>query len=45
VYVLNLKDQSSADVLDKLASRQAKAQVKGAEGSGTIEVESVAAVR
>ena len=45
VYVLNLKDQSSADVLDKLASQQAKAQVKGAETSGVIEVESVTAVR
>lgn len=45
VYVLNLKDPSSADVLDKLASQQAKAQVKGAENSGVIEVESVVAVR
>ena len=45
VYVLNLKDQSSADVLDKLASQQAKAQVKGAESSGVIDVESVVAVR
>lgn len=45
VYVLNLKDQSSADVLDKLASRQAKAQVKGAESCGVIDVESVVAFR
>src|SRR5499425_115663 len=45
VYVLNLKDQSTADVLDKLASQQAKAQVKGPESSGIIDVESVAAIR
>lgn len=45
VYVLNIKDQSSLDVLDKLASQQVKAQVKGAEASGVIEVESVVAAR
>ena len=45
VFVLNVKDQTSADVLDKLASQQAKAQVKGAETSGVIDVESVAPVR
>ena len=45
VYVLNLKDQSSADALEKLASQQAKAQVKGAESSGVIDVDSVAAAR
>jgi len=45
VYVLNLKDQSTADVLDKLASQQAKAQVKGPESSRIIDVESVAAIR
>jgi len=45
VYVLNLKDQTFADVLDKLAIQQAKAQVKGVESGGVIEVESVAAAR
>jgi len=45
VYVLNLKDQVAADALDKLASQQARAQVKGEESGGVIEVESVAAAR
>lgn len=45
VYVLNLKDQATADALDKLASQQGRAQVKGAENGGVIEVESVAAAR
>jgi hypothetical protein len=43
VYVLNLKDQSVADTLDKLASQQLRAQVKGEENGGVIEVQSVAA--
>ena len=41
VYVLNFKDQSVADSLDKLASQQARAQVKGEESGGVIEVQSV----
>ena len=45
VYVLNFKDQSVADTLDKLASQQARAQVKGEENGGAIEVQSVAAAR
>lgn len=45
VYVLNLKDQIAADALDKLASQQARAQVKGEENGGAIDVESVAAAR
>lgn len=45
VYVLNLKDQSAADTLDKLASQNSRAEVKGAENSGVIDVESVAAAR
>lgn len=45
VYVLNLKDQSSADVLDRLATQQARAIVKGEASGGTIEVESVAAAK
>ena len=45
VYVLNLKDQSAADTLDKLASQNTRAEVKGAENSGVIEVESVTAAR
>ena len=45
VYVLNLKDQVAADVLDKLASQQSRAQVKGEETAGVIEVVSVAAAR
>lgn len=45
VYVLNLKDSTAADALDKLASQQARAQVKGEENGGVIEVESVTAAR
>jgi hypothetical protein len=45
VFVLNFKDQSVADALDKLASQQARAQVKGEENSGVIEVQSVAAAK
>ena len=45
VYVLNLKDQAAADALDKLASQQSRAQVKGEENGAAIEVESVAAAR
>ncbi len=45
VYVLNLKDQVTADALDKLASQQSRAQVKGEENAGAIEVVSVAAAR
>ena len=45
VYVLNLKDPSAADTLDKLASQNTRAEVKGAENSGVIEVESVTAAR
>lgn len=45
IYVLNLKDQAAADTLDKLASQNARAEVKGAENSGVIEVESVGAAR
>src|SRR5215470_16320774 len=45
VYVLNFKDQSVADTLDKLASQQARAQVKGEESGGAIEVASVAAAK
>ena len=45
VYVLNLKDQSSADALDRLATQQARATVKGEANGETIEVESVAAAR
>lgn len=41
VYVLNFKDQSVADTLDKLASQQSRAQVKGEENGGVIEVQSV----
>ena len=41
VYVLNVKDQSVAETLDKLASQQARAQVKGEETGGVIEVQSV----
>src|SRR5215470_14600402 len=33
IYVLNFKDQSVAETLDKLASQQARAEVKG-EASG-----------
>jgi hypothetical protein len=45
VFVLNFKDQSVADALDKLASQQAHAQVKGEENGGVIEVQSVAAAK
>ena len=45
VYVLNFKDQSVADALDKLASQQARAQVKGEESEGVIDVQSVAAAK
>ena len=45
VFVLNFKEQSVADTLDKLASQQARAQVKGEENSGVIEVQSVAAAK
>jgi hypothetical protein len=45
VYVLNFKDQSVADTLDKLASQQAQALVKGEENGGAIEVQSVAAAK
>ena len=45
VYVLNFKDQSVADNLDKLASQQARAQIKGEESAGVIEVQSVAAAK
>lgn len=45
VYVLNLKDQSSADALDRLATQQARAIVKGEANGETIEVESVAAAK
>ena len=45
VYILHFKDQSVADNLDKLASQQARAQVKGEESAGVIEVQSVAAAK
>jgi hypothetical protein len=45
VFVLNVKDQSVADALDKLASQQARAQVKGEQNGGAIEVQSVAAAK
>src|SRR5262252_8019401 len=45
VFVLNLKDQTAADTLDKLASQNARAEVKGAENSGVIDVEQVVAAR
>lgn len=45
VYVLNLKDSSTADTLDKLASQQARAEVKGEESGGVIEVQFVAAAK
>ena len=45
VYVLNLKDQSVAGALDKLASQQARAEVKGEQSGGVIEVQSVVAAR
>ena len=45
LYVLNFKDQSVADTLDKLASQQLRAQVKGEENGGMIEVQSVVAAK
>ena len=45
VFVLNFKEQTVADTLDKLASQQARAQVKGEENGGVIEVQSVAAAK
>ena len=45
VYVLNLKDSSVAETLDKLASQQARAEVKGEESGGVIEVQSVVAAK
>src|SRR5215831_1648375 len=45
VYVLSFKDQLVADTLDKLASQQTRAQVKGEESAGVIEVQSVAAAK
>ena len=45
VFVLNFKDQSVAETLDKLASQRARALVKGEENGGAIEVQSVAAAR
>lgn len=45
IYVLNLKDPTAADALDKLASQNIRAEVKGAENGGVIDVESVAAAR
>lgn len=45
VYVLNLKDSSIAGTLDQLASQQARAEVKGEESGGVIEVQFVAAAK
>ena len=45
IYILNFKDQSVADSLDKLASQQVRAQVKGEESGGVIEVQSVIAAK
>jgi hypothetical protein len=45
IYVLKLKDPSVADTLDKLASQQARAEVKGEESGGAIEVQSVIAAK
>ena len=45
VYVLNLRVPSVADTLDKLASRQARAEVKGEETGGVIDVQSVVATK
>jgi len=45
VYVLNLKDSSAASALDKLASQQARAEVKGEEDGGVIDVQSVIAAK
>jgi hypothetical protein len=41
VYILEIKDKSSADALDKLAGQPVK--VKGEASGDTIEVQSVAA--
>jgi hypothetical protein len=43
VYVLEIKDQSILDALDKLADHPVK--VKGVANGDTIDVESVAAVK
>jgi hypothetical protein len=43
VYVLEPKDESTIDDLDKLAGQQAK--VRGEEVGGTIEVESITAAK
>ena len=45
VYVLNIKDSSIGDTLDKLASQQARAEIKGEENGGVIEVQSVVAAK
>lgn len=45
IYVLNLKDQSSADTLDRLGTQQAHALVKGQADGETIDVESVVAAK
>src|SRR5215472_4692588 len=45
VYVLNIKDSSIGDTLDKLASQQARAEIKGEEDGGVIEVQSVVAAK
>jgi len=45
VYVLNLKDQSSADTLDQLAAGQTRAVVKGEANGEIIEVDSVTAAK
>ena len=45
VYVLNLKDSSVAGTLDKLASQQARAEVKGEESGGVIDVQFAAAAK
>jgi len=45
VYVLDIKDTSSADTLDKLGTLQAKAKVKGEVNGDVIEVESVDAAK
>jgi hypothetical protein len=45
VCVLDLKDSSSADALDKLATLQAKAKVNGEVSGDVIEVESVDAAK
>ena len=45
VYVLNFKDSSVGDALDKLATQQTRAQVRGEESEGVIEVQAVTAAR